>query len=77
MCEGLVPISSLNGDFVFDEANYALISHDRVFKLGYRARVSVFEADIISRKVTFSLVSCDEAFIPKSKGRIFILPLFL
>jgi hypothetical protein len=67
MCEGLVPISSLNGDFVFDEENYALISSSRIFKLGYKARVKVYEADIISRKVTFSLISCDEAEIPKSK----------
>ncbi len=67
MCEGLVPISSLNGDFVFDEENYSLVSSSRIFKLGYKARVSVFEADIISRKVTFSLISCDEASVPKSK----------
>ena len=67
MCEGLVPISSLNGDFVFDEENYALISSSRIYKLGYKVKVSVYEADIISRKVTFSLISCDEAEVPRSK----------
>jgi len=67
MCEGLVPVSSLNGDFVFDEENYALISSSRIFKLGYKVRVMVYEADIISRKVTFNLVSCDEAEVPRSK----------
>lgn len=67
MCEGLVPISTLNGDFFFDEANYTLASNDRIFKLGQRVTVSVTEADIISRKVTFTLISCDEAMVPKGK----------
>jgi ribonuclease R len=67
MCEGLVPISTLNGDFFFDEANYTLASSNRIFKLGQRATVSVTEADIISRKVTFTLVSCDEAIVPNEK----------
>ncbi len=67
MCEGLVPLSSLDGDFVFDEANFVLASRDRIFRLGQRVTVSVYEADIISRKITFSLVACDEAKIPKSK----------
>ena len=67
MCEGLVPLSSLNGDFVFDEENYTLISSTRIFRLGQRVRVSVYEADIISRKITFSLVSCKESEIPKEK----------
>jgi predicted RNA-binding protein with RPS1 domain len=67
MCEGLVPISSLNGDFFFDEANYTLASNDRIFKLGQRVTVSVAEADIISRKVTFTLVSCGESIVPKEK----------
>ena len=67
MCEGLVPLSSLDGDFVFDEANYLLFSRDRIFRLGQRVRVSVYEADIISRKITFSLVSCDEAKIPRAR----------
>lgn len=67
MCEGLVPISSLNGDFFFDETNYTLTSSDRIFKLGQRVTVSVTEADIISRKVTFTLVSCGESIVPKEK----------
>ena len=67
MCEGLVPISTLNGEFFFDEANYTLTSSSRIFKLGQRATVSVTEADIISKKVTFTLVSCEEATVPKEK----------
>ena len=67
MCEGLVPISTLNGDFFFDEANYTLASSNRIFKLGQRVTVSVTEADIISRKVTFTLFSCDEAVVPNEK----------
>ncbi|MBQ8393757.1 MAG: ribonuclease R [Clostridia bacterium] len=67
MCEGLVPISSLNGEFFFDENAYSLISRDRIFKLGQRARVRIFEADIISRKITFELISCEESEIPKTK----------
>ena len=67
MCEGLVPLSTLNGDFFFDETNLTLTSHDRIFRLGQNVAVSVTEADIIARKVTFTLVSCDEAYVPKSK----------
>ncbi len=67
MCEGLVPLSSLKGDFFFDEANYLLASRDRIFRLGQRVRVIISEADIIARKVTFTLLSCDEAVIPKEK----------
>ena len=67
MCEGLVPLTSLSGDFVFDEENYTLASRDRIFRLGQRARIIISEADIISRKATFTLVSCDDAIIPKEK----------
>ena len=67
MCEGLVPLTSLKDDFVFDEASFTLVSSNRIFKLGQRARVSVYEADIISRKVTFNLIDCPEAKAPKLK----------
>jgi ribonuclease R len=67
MCEGLVPISSLNGEFFFDEVNFTLASQSRIFRLGQSVTVSVTEADIISRKVTFTLISCNEAIVPKNK----------
>lgn len=68
MCEGLVPINSLGGDFTFDGENFVLASRDRIFRLGQRVRISVYGADIISRKITFSLISCDEARIPKQNS---------
>jgi len=67
MCEGLVPLTSLSGDFFFDEENYTLTSRDRIFRLGQRVKIIISEADIISRRATFTLTCCDEAVIPKEK----------
>ena len=54
--EGLVPISSLPGVFIFDEKNVTLRSRDVIFKLGDRVRVRLEEADLIRGKLRFSVV---------------------
>ena len=56
-CEGLVPISTLDGPFVFEEKNYALRLGRTVYKLGDQVRVTLEEADRIRGKLRFSLSS--------------------
>ena len=60
LCEGLVPIESLGAPFYFDEASLTLSSGRRVFALGQGVRIKVVDANIVTRRVTFSLVSADE-----------------
>lgn len=67
LCEGLVPIESLGAPFYFDEASLTLSSGKKMFSLGQAVRVMVVEADIIKRRVTFSLVSASEPDIPLFK----------
>lgn len=54
-CEGLVPISDLNGMFVFDEKNLSLRFRDTVYRIGDSVRIKVEEADIITGKLRFSV----------------------
>ncbi len=55
-CEGLVPVSSMNGYFVYDEDLLTLSDGKTVFRLGNRVRVKLISADIVHRKLEFSLV---------------------
>ena len=55
-CEGLVPISELGMNFVFDEKNLTLRSRDFVYRLGDSVRVRLEEADIIRGKLRYSIV---------------------
>ncbi len=55
-CEGLVPISELGWNFVFDEKNLTIRSRDTVYKLGDKVRVRLEEADIIRGKLRYSVV---------------------
>lgn len=55
-CEGLIPLSSLDGAFVFDEKNLSVHSGKTTYRLGDRIRVRVTDADIPSRRVRFALV---------------------
>ncbi len=55
-CEGLVPLSSLDGVYIYDEANMCLRSRNRRFTVGDSVRVKLEEADIPSRKLRFSVV---------------------
>lgn len=60
LCEGLVPLSSLGAPFYFDEASLTLSSGKKTFSLGQKVKIRVVDADIVTRRVTFSLVSYDE-----------------
>ena len=61
LCEGLVPIASLGAPFYFDEASLTLSSGRRTFALGQRVKIKVVDSDVVTRRVTFALVSCEEA----------------
>ena len=61
LCEGLVPLNSLGAPFYFDEASLTLSSGRRTFALGQRVKIRVVDSDVVTRRVTFSLVSCEEA----------------
>lgn len=60
MCEGLIPIRDLEGDFYdFDEKNYCLIGrkkHTR-YTLGDKVKVQVARADLDKKQLDFALVS--------------------
>lgn len=55
-CEGLVPISSLDGFFTFNEKTLSLVSDDVRYRIGDSVTVRVENVDISTRKVDFSLV---------------------
>jgi len=56
-CEGLIPLSELDGDFYFDQKSVSLRSRDgRAYLLGMRIKIRVEEADTIRCKTRFSLV---------------------
>ena len=54
-CEGLVPIGSLAGEYLYEEEGLRLRSSDTVYRIGDSVCVCVEEADISTRKVTFSV----------------------
>ncbi len=58
-CEGFVPISELDGNFVFDEKNLSLRSARENFKLADKLRVKLQEADVMRGKLRFSVI-CKE-----------------
>ena len=55
-CEGLVPISEMDGRFIFDEKNITLRSYDTVYRLADRVTVRVEECDLARGKIRFSIV---------------------
>ncbi len=55
-CEGLVPISEMDGEYIFDEKNITLRSRERVYRLADTVRVRVEECDVTRGKIRFSLV---------------------
>ncbi|MBQ4070846.1 MAG: VacB/RNase II family 3'-5' exoribonuclease [Clostridia bacterium] len=55
-CEGLVPISELDGMFAFDEKNITLRSFHKIYHIADRVRVRLEEADIVRGKLRFSVV---------------------
>ena len=54
--EGLVPISSLDGFFVFDERALTLSGNRTVYRLGTPVRVRLTRSDIVRRRIDFVLV---------------------
>ena len=55
-CEGLVPISSLDGFFEYDEQAMALFYGKKCYRTGDPAKVRVVSCDIITRRVEFEVV---------------------
>ena len=55
-CEGLIPITSMDGYFVYDEKNHRLTCGAQVYRLGDRIRVRIEEADVAAHKVEMRLV---------------------
>ncbi len=55
-CEGLVPISSLSGMFIFDEGNVTLRSSSITYHIADKVVVRLEEADIERGKLRFSVV---------------------
>ena len=55
-CEGLVPISSLDGFFTFNDKTLSLVSDDTRYRIGDEVTIRVENVDIATRKVDFSIV---------------------
>lgn len=54
-CEGLVPISSLDGYFEYDERIMGLVYGKKSYRLGDRIRVRVKDCDIVTRRIEFEV----------------------
>jgi ribonuclease R len=59
-CEGLIPISEMNGVFTFDEKTVTMRSAYKSYHLAYDVLVKVEECDIVRGKIRFSIVEEDE-----------------
>ena len=60
LCQGLVPIEALGQGFFFDKENHVLARGKTAFRLGQAVRVRVADADVRTRRVTFSLIAYEE-----------------
>ena len=58
-CEGLIPIETLDGAYIFDEGTLSLRRGERVFRVGDPIRVRVEDTDIPTHRVRFSVVGED------------------
>lgn len=56
-CEGLVPISELDGVFTFDERNLTLRSRSKTYRIAERISVRLEEANVIRGKLRFSVIA--------------------
>lgn len=56
-CEGLIPISTLDGEFVYDEKNITIRNNKTYYRIGDMIEVKLEEADITRGKLRFSLLS--------------------
>ena len=59
-CEGLIPISTIEGNYIFDEANISLRNNKYVIRIGDIITIKVEEADIQRGKLRFSLYTDKE-----------------
>ena len=59
-CEGLIPISTIEGNFVYDEKNISLRNEKSVIRIGDKVRVRLEEADMTRGKLRFSLVGNEQ-----------------
>lgn len=55
-CEGLIPMSTLDTAFVYDEKNLTVRDNKTFFRIGDRISVKLEEADVSSGKLRFSLL---------------------
>ena len=67
LCEGLVKIESLNGNFYFDERSYSLTAGKKSYRLGDEVRVKVESVDIISGRAVFTLCGEGASSVPYHK----------
>ena len=52
-CEGLCPLSLLDGDYTYDERRRVLVKGEHTVAIGDAARITVAEADVATGKVIF------------------------
>ena len=55
-CEGLIPISTMPGVFIFDELSSSVYGSGLVYKVGDSIKIRVEEADVTRGKLRFSLI---------------------
>jgi len=65
-CEGLVPIHTLDGFYVYDEKNLTLSCGRKQYRLGQRVCVEITAADRITRKVDMEIVDDRGGMQPQS-----------
>ena len=54
-CEGMIPITALDGYYVYDEGTYSLVCGLQSYKLGDRIKVRIESVDLIARKIEMRL----------------------
>lgn len=54
-CEGMIPITALDGYYVYDEATWSLVCGLQSYKLGDRIKVRIESVDLIARRVEMRL----------------------
>lgn len=59
-CEGLIPISEMEGSFVYDEKNITMRNNKTALHIGDEIMIRVEEADMIRGKLRFAMVTGDE-----------------
>ncbi|MCI8590202.1 MAG: ribonuclease R [Clostridiales bacterium] len=55
-CEGLVPIDSMEGYYIFNESNMTLCSHERQYALANTVKVRIEGVDLSIRRIYMSLI---------------------